>query len=183
MSGAYDERLLASAPAATRAEKQEGYDIDLLDDRHHGARGVSTSPPPAVPILAPNHAKAEVGGYSYAPSRVTPWYKTRKWVVIFVIGALVIIGAIVGGAVGGTVGGDKKSNAAATKSGDPGGATGPSVSQVGNDPGEPASRSQASPTSSATDGSHDPGSALSSAISAAASASTTQTSSPGQGNA
>ncbi|KAI0370976.1 hypothetical protein BV20DRAFT_966086 [Pilatotrama ljubarskyi] len=180
MSGAYDERLLASAPAASRAEKQEGYDIDLLDDRHHGARGVSTTPPP-VPILASNHAKAEVGGYTYASRPATPWYKTRKWVIICVLGGLVVIGAIVGGAVGGTVGhSSKSSSAVATKSGDPGGATGPAVSQADGDPGQAASRSsaQAAPTSSKTDahdGEHDPGSALSSAISAAASATTTPT--------
>ncbi|KAL1937959.1 hypothetical protein VTO73DRAFT_12709 [Trametes versicolor] len=99
MSGAYDERLLASAPAATRAEKQEGYNIDLLDDRH--AAPTSHTPPP-VPVLSANHTKAEAGGYAYPPPARLPWYKTRKWIFIMALGTVVVLAAVIGGAVGGT---------------------------------------------------------------------------------
>ncbi|KAI1790822.1 hypothetical protein LXA43DRAFT_1095047 [Ganoderma leucocontextum] len=125
MSG-YDERLLASAPAATRAEKQEGYNIDLLEDDRgrSGARSNSATPPPAnTAALSTDHSKAEAGGYAgsarnaYTPASVSaapkPWYKTRKWLIIFLIGGVVIVAAVVGGAVGGTAG-HKNNNAAST---------------------------------------------------------------------
>ncbi|KAI0641034.1 hypothetical protein C8Q79DRAFT_1014856 [Trametes meyenii] len=147
MSGAYDERLLASAPAATRAEKQEGYDVDLLDERRP-ARGASTTPPP-LPALSANHAKAEAGGYTYPQPSAVPWYRTRKWVLILVLGSLVVIGAVVGGAVGGTVGhNNKDSSNVATGDAGGGGASGPAVSGAGGGEGQAASKS--SDTASAT---------------------------------
>ncbi|KAI0830050.1 hypothetical protein BC628DRAFT_1416389 [Trametes gibbosa] len=145
MSGAYDERLLASAPVATRAEKQARYNIDLLDEHRSAApRSVSHTPPP-VPVLAANHAKAEegpnAGGYAYrSHSAPLPWYKTRKWILIMAVGVVVVIAAVVGGAVGGTVGRNKNNSAVATESGGGGGAVGPAVSEAQDSPGQAASR-------------------------------------------
>ncbi|KAI0668962.1 hypothetical protein C8Q78DRAFT_1043924 [Trametes maxima] len=161
MSSAYDERLLASAPAATRAEKQEGYDVDLLDERR-AARGASTTPPP-VAVLSANHAKAEAGGYAYSQPSAVPWYRTRKWVLILVLGGLVVIGAVVGGAVGGTVGhNNKNSNNVATGDTGGGGASGPAVSEAGGGSGQAASKSQdtasATTTSATATGGGDPAS-------------------------
>ncbi|KAH9856232.1 hypothetical protein C2E23DRAFT_893058 [Lenzites betulinus] len=160
MSGAYDERLLASAPVATRAEKQariplrrltlEGYNIDLLDEHRAAPRSVSRTPPP-VPTLAANHAKAEegAGGYTYgAYAAPLPWYKTRKWILIMALGAVLVIAAVVGGAVGGTVG-HKNTVAAAADSGG-GGAVGPAVSQNADDPGQAATRSSEQQTATST---------------------------------
>ncbi|KAI0702653.1 hypothetical protein C8Q76DRAFT_755275 [Earliella scabrosa] len=145
MSG-YDERLLASAPAATRAEKQEGYNIDLLveDERKPNLRSTSATPPPAVPPLAVDHSRAEAGGYpgmgngysSVGPSKAKPWYKTRKWLIIFLIGGIAVVAAAVGGAVGGTVGRSSSSSvepatSTNTDAGDQGGASGPQQTSAG----------------------------------------------------
>ncbi|KAI0752032.1 hypothetical protein C8Q74DRAFT_348762 [Fomes fomentarius] len=143
MSG-YDERLLASAPAATRAEKQEGYNIDLLEDgrKNNNIRSTTNTPPP-VPVLSTDHSQAEAGGYTTAPvptrngyasvAPPTPWYKTRKWLIIFLVGGVVIIAAVVGGAVGGTVGKSKSSEPAQSTNPEAGGAerSGPGRQRVG----------------------------------------------------
>ncbi|KAI0656190.1 hypothetical protein C8Q70DRAFT_1056756 [Cubamyces menziesii] len=122
MSSGYDERLLASAPVATRAEKQarEGYDINLFKEQANG-REPTVSPPP-LPVLSANHSSAEVAGYSpYAQPPALPWYRTRKWMFIFFLGAIVVIAAIIGGAVGGTVGHNKGGQVVATKDAGTGG--------------------------------------------------------------
>ncbi|KAI0334209.1 hypothetical protein GY45DRAFT_1318674 [Cubamyces sp. BRFM 1775] len=119
MSGGYDERLLASAPVATRAEKQEGYDINLFKEQQPIGREPTVSPPP-LPVLSANHSSAEVAGYSpYAQPPALPWYRTRKWLFIFFFAAIVIIAAVIGGAVGGTVGHNK--GGAVVTAGDTGG--------------------------------------------------------------
>ena len=74
---------------------QEGYNIDLLveDERKPNLRSTSATPPPAVPPLAVDHSRAEAGGYpgmgngysSVGPSKAKPWYKTRKWLIIFIV--------------------------------------------------------------------------------------------------
>ncbi|KAJ3520334.1 hypothetical protein NM688_g9179 [Phlebia brevispora] len=100
----YDETLLAAAPALTRQEKQAGYSVDLLanDGRAAGLMAVPDAPPSS------SHGHVEVPMSSkevldtYNPTR-TPWWRTRKWLIIFALLAIVAIGAIVGGAVGGTV--------------------------------------------------------------------------------
>ncbi|CDO69961.1 hypothetical protein BN946_scf184836.g35 [Trametes cinnabarina] len=145
MSAAYDERLAAAAPAATRAEKQEGYDVDLLNEQQSG-RGVSVSPPP-LPVLSANHGIAEAGefttDYVHAPPHAVPWYKTRKTLLILLLGGVVIAAAVIGGAVGGTVGPKHKAATVATSDpGGGGGSAGSDASQAthGDDAGEAASR-------------------------------------------
>jgi hypothetical protein len=115
----YDRTLLSSVPDPTRAEKQEGYNVDLLDDgrdrrgttpsnelaatatsdHQHGGPTVGYSPG------AVSYARKEEGVASNGLEPVTPkvpWYRTRRGVIFIVIGAVLIIAAIVGGAVGGT---------------------------------------------------------------------------------
>jgi len=103
--GDYDARLLDSAPKATRAEKQEGYNVNLL------ASDNSESPmnPRPQAVTTDGHGSIETGvppnkeGYisSHPP---VPWYRQNRWRIAMLIGAIIVIGAVVGGAVGGTVG-------------------------------------------------------------------------------
>ncbi|OSD03793.1 hypothetical protein PYCCODRAFT_198830 [Trametes coccinea BRFM310] len=154
MSAAYDERLAAAAPAATRAEKQEGYDIDLLNEQYSG-RGVSVTPPP-LPVLSANHAKAEAGDFTTDYARpaqpVVPWYKTRKWLLIFLLGGVVIVAAVIGGAVGGTVGHNHTAAKIETSDSGGGGAEGASGSTAsnGDGAGQAASRVTSHPAASST---------------------------------
>ncbi|EKM52824.1 uncharacterized protein PHACADRAFT_176833 [Phanerochaete carnosa HHB-10118-sp] len=112
----YDERLLDSAPVVTREAKQEGYNVDLLDDSR---RAGSSSPETRAP-LASNHGHAEAALASkeqlapYPAARPIPWWKTKKFIVFSVIFAVVAIAAIVGGAVGGSVHHHNKSNSTDT---------------------------------------------------------------------
>ncbi|OCH87838.1 hypothetical protein OBBRIDRAFT_795819 [Obba rivulosa] len=109
--GLYDERLLAEAPAATAAEKQGGYNVDLLENPavSQGGRSRSITPPNA-PILTSTHghadSSAKESGYiaPYSQSQSIPWWRTRKWLITWLVLGIVAVAAIVGGAVGGTVG-------------------------------------------------------------------------------
>ncbi|KAI0084358.1 hypothetical protein BDY19DRAFT_546482 [Irpex rosettiformis] len=112
MSG-YDEHLLADAPAATREQKQESYKLDLLNDSEGATNTHNETTPDA--LLAPSlHHDREAGAglstkeriespYS-APRSTTPWYRTKRWILIFLVIGVVVVAAVVGGAVGGTVG-------------------------------------------------------------------------------
>ncbi|KAF5329542.1 hypothetical protein D9619_009363 [Psilocybe cf. subviscida] len=96
----YDSTLLASAPAATKSQLQEGYATDLLEkptaspsqsrpDLHNGSssnihRDVERQQP-----LPPTKAKV-------------PWYRTTKGIIILAVAFIVIIAAAVGGGVGGS---------------------------------------------------------------------------------
>ncbi|KAJ3480051.1 hypothetical protein NLI96_g8630 [Meripilus lineatus] len=141
----YDERLLASAPVATRAEKQEGYNVDLLEGPRNTTSGKNSPPPvpPTVP-LASNVDHAENGmrkQESYAKyADDTPWYKTKKGLIGIVIVVIVVIAAVVGGAVGGTVGksnNNDNNNATASSTGGSNGPT--SAAPEGNQGGAPTS--------------------------------------------
>jgi len=105
MAKSYDENLLAAAPVATKAELQEGYNVDILSPN----RPATTAPAPAP--LAPPAASATVlenGSRTasreklgaYAPP--VPWWRTAKGAVIIAVVVLVVIGAVVGAAVGAT---------------------------------------------------------------------------------
>ncbi|KAG1873776.1 hypothetical protein F4604DRAFT_1955450 [Suillus subluteus] len=111
-NGAYDQNLLDEAPAATRAQRQEGYNVDLLDDRP--TRPASTQPlkPQTIPgdtdVESSPLTREKIvplpGAATYASRPTQSFWRTRNGkIAIFVI-AIVIIGAVVGGAVGGTVG-------------------------------------------------------------------------------
>ncbi|KAG1796964.1 uncharacterized protein HD556DRAFT_1441138 [Suillus plorans] len=113
MSSPYDQNLLDAAPTATRAQRQEGYNVDLLDDRP--TRPLSTQPltlPQPIPSdtdvesssLVQEKDVPAAAAATYASHPTKSFWKTRNGkITIFVI-AIVVIGAVVGGAVGGTVG-------------------------------------------------------------------------------
>jgi len=102
--GDYDERLLDSIPKASKAEKQEGYNVNLL------ASDASDSPMNARPTTTVDgHTRPEAGTptnankEAYVSSYSVPWYRQKKWRILMLIGGILAIGAIVGGAVGGTL--------------------------------------------------------------------------------
>ncbi|KAF8063964.1 hypothetical protein FPV67DRAFT_1502972 [Lyophyllum atratum] len=111
-TGHYDQNLLAAAPAATKAQLQEGYTTDLLDPNHGKA-----TPPPSSSQADPErgHVKEYAG---YTPSRALPFWRTRKGIIIIFIAAVVILAAVIGGAVGGTA---RKKSPSPASSGESGG--------------------------------------------------------------
>jgi hypothetical protein len=101
MSSQYDENLLASAPQATKAQLQGGYNPDILVEQ--------TSSIPASPAVDPEVAEqplipAPRQSEDALPltKKKVPYYATTKGIIIIVILVVVVIGAVVGGAVGGT---------------------------------------------------------------------------------
>ncbi|KAI0050748.1 hypothetical protein FA95DRAFT_1570336 [Auriscalpium vulgare] len=104
VSGSYDQSLLASVPDPTRAEKQEGYNVDLLEKGQQ--RPASPPPGAAKPLLPSSHSQdrihgVDAGAHTHTKPK-TPWYRTRYGLLGLAVAALVVIGAAVGGAVGGT---------------------------------------------------------------------------------
>ncbi|KAH8825072.1 hypothetical protein DL96DRAFT_1737073 [Flagelloscypha sp. PMI_526] len=87
MSQGYDHTFAQAAPAATKSQIQEGYDVNLLRATHPAA------PPP----------KMEYNSFD-AEGRGT----TKKGIAIIAVAVVVVLAAVIGGAVGGTAG--KKSN-------------------------------------------------------------------------
>ncbi|KAI0684557.1 hypothetical protein BC835DRAFT_1310505 [Cytidiella melzeri] len=164
MSG-YDEHLLAAAPAATREQKQESYNIDLLKNSPSGASVQDDSNnAPTAPAAHDHEAesgfstKERMDPYSARP---VPWYRTKKWIVIFVILGVVVVAAVVGGAVGGTVGHKSHKNTPSTTSSNSTGGAGGVPDSGGNVPAasnsnvggaSPSSSSSASPSLSAQSG-------------------------------
>ncbi|KAF8494380.1 hypothetical protein F5888DRAFT_1805562 [Russula emetica] len=119
----YDHTLLSSVPGPTKAERQEGYNVDLLDEGRD--RRVPSPPVPnrlptdqqpltdgyspgAVALLAHKEGQLENGvGPTVAKGQ---WYRTRWGITAIVIVIVLIIGGIVGGVVGGTHHSSHKSN-------------------------------------------------------------------------
>ncbi|KAG1816818.1 uncharacterized protein BJ212DRAFT_1587519 [Suillus subaureus] len=132
-NGAYDQNLLDEAPAATRAQRQEGYKVDLLDDRP--TRPTSTQPlrpPHTIPSdtdvesSSLTREKIVPGAVTYTSHPTQSFWRTRNGkITIFVI-AIVVIGAVVGGAVGGTVGKIGSNNNAPPRNVTSGNSTSPS---------------------------------------------------------
>ncbi|GLB44290.1 hypothetical protein LshimejAT787_1602200 [Lyophyllum shimeji] len=94
-TGHYDQNLLAAAPAATKAQLQEGYTTDLLNPDHGKA-----TPPPSTP--APDLERGLVNKEYLSPARAPPFWRTRKGIIIIAVAAVVVLAAVIGGAVGGT---------------------------------------------------------------------------------
>jgi len=95
----YDENLLASAPKATKAQLQSGYNPDLLLEK--------ATPPRSRPSTGNNaggNSPVEQADHEPMPPKV-PFYRTRKGIIIIVVVAIVVI---VAAAVGGGVGGKHK---------------------------------------------------------------------------
>jgi len=123
----YDRTLLSSVPDPTRAEKQEGYNVDLLDEgrdrrvptppngaptsEHHGGSTMGYSP--GARSYARKEENAALTGHETVVTKV-PWYRTRRSMIGIALIVLVVIGAVVGGVVGGTQSGKKHNNSATT---------------------------------------------------------------------
>jgi hypothetical protein len=111
----YDHTLLSSVPDPTRAEKQEGYNVGLLEESRdrrapsppaNGAapeqNGGALDYSPGAVSYARKEEPAATNEYEAVEKRV-PWYRTRKGMIgIGVVALLIIIGAAVGGGVGGS---------------------------------------------------------------------------------
>jgi hypothetical protein len=142
----YDSTLLASAPAATKTQLQEGYTTDLLEkptaspahsrpDLHDGRDSTSGTP---------NHQRdlERQQAFAAAPPTKVPWYRTTKGLIILAVAFVVIIAAAVGGGVGGSK--KKHNNSDATVQGAGGGG----ASQGGA--GAPAGNSTTAASGSST---------------------------------
>jgi len=139
-NSSYDRDLLASAPVATRQERQEGYNVDLLEKGDGPARTPSGRGSP-VPVSLKEQTlptpQRRTTDETSSPSlkRATPFWRTGKGIGLIVIAIIVILGAVIGGAVGGTVGKNHHSNSA-TSGGSASMTSGSSPSQgVGTDSG------------------------------------------------
>lgn len=128
MSGAaYDQNLLHDAPELSKAQRQEGYTLDLLSNQSRG--GASPAPPQgASPAAIPTGARAgtphslssdpEAGftkerhgtgttgaslggaGAGYKGTSRVPFWRTSKGIIGLAVLAVVILGVVVGAAVG-----------------------------------------------------------------------------------
>ncbi|KAN0080216.1 hypothetical protein V8E55_009782 [Tylopilus felleus] len=114
----YDQTLLDEAPRATRAQLQEGYSVDLLEQPPRRAPSVrhppppqSPHPPPVPPVPVPvtpaipeTASREKLGSPVYAPTKPrTSFWRTRNGIITIFAIVLIVIGAVVGGAVGGTI--------------------------------------------------------------------------------
>jgi len=107
-SNHYDEHLLGSAPEATKEQRQEGYNVNLLEQNKPGQVGslktVELTPRSTdVESAFPVPKKYDVVPNEKGALHTRLLQSTKGKIAIF-IALIVIIGAIVGGAVGGTVG-------------------------------------------------------------------------------
>ncbi|KAH7882738.1 hypothetical protein F5I97DRAFT_312170 [Phlebopus sp. FC_14] len=120
-NGEYDQNLLDEAPKATRAQRQEGYNVDLLDERparrSPSMRSPSTPAPNALPVTpgvaeSGSREKFAPGAPNsvYTPAPRKSFWKTRNGIITLAVITLVILGAVIGGAVGGTMGAKKNNN-------------------------------------------------------------------------
>jgi len=129
----YDQNLLGEAPRATRAQLQQGYSVDLLEQPAEPPRRTPSlrSPTPHVPQsgpaaiavpLTPAIPENSSGEKFDSPVPLptskpkTSFWRTRNGIITLAVLALVVIGAVVGGAVGGTVGKKSNNTIAATNS-------------------------------------------------------------------
>ncbi|KAF5343732.1 hypothetical protein D9757_014642 [Collybiopsis confluens] len=110
MSSAYDPSLLASAPRATSAMKQEGYDPQLLQQpiatrSADNLSGKEYPPYPsnanAAPAVVPTVPSSRFPN-SNPHRKPVPFWQTRNGIILIAVLALVVIAAIIGGAVGGS---------------------------------------------------------------------------------
>lgn len=138
--GAYDQNLLDEAPVATKAQRQEGYNVDLLDDRP--VRPTSTQPlqsprtiPSDVDLESSSLTREKIvpGVAATHASRPTQsFWRTRNGKITIFVVAIIIIGAVVGGAVGGTVGKTSSNNNIASTGTQPMNSTSSSNSMSGS---------------------------------------------------
>jgi hypothetical protein len=153
-AASYDHTLLSSVPDPTRAEKQEGYNVGLLEASRN-----RSDPPPANGAVSDHNG----GVLDYSPGAVSyarkedppttsdyepvekrvPWYRTKKGVIGIVVALLVIIAAAVGGGVGGT-----RHSSHSSKNGDSSTGVGQGVQSVSEAGSTASTSSSASPSPS-----------------------------------
>jgi len=152
----YDETLLKDSPEVTNQARQEGYNVDLLQEKPASTRPLS--PPTNVPVHTrksvhpPGTARLAEEDIPPIPmnhieERRVPFWRTTKGLALIAVGAIVIIGAIVGGAVGGTVANKNKKHVTLPLGSSGGSGDGGSINAQ---PNSSSSSSSASSTSSST---------------------------------
>lgn len=128
----YDQALLDEAPKASRAQLQQGYDADLLEQPPRRTPSVhhphSQTPVPLTPGVAETRPQEKITSLSHIPAKPSFWRSRNGIITLFVI-AIVVVGAVVGGAVGGTVNKHAHNNAvSSTRSSGPTNTSSPSPS-------------------------------------------------------
>ncbi|KDQ54613.1 hypothetical protein JAAARDRAFT_38294 [Jaapia argillacea MUCL 33604] len=122
--GGYDESLLVNAPATSRAERQVGYDIDILEEpvTQVGRNNSVYRPPILHPLISHSESGPFAGigdgnqdtptgsffkeRFTPSPHRSTPPSSSRsrkgrsRLILLVVLVGVVIIAAVVGGVVG-----------------------------------------------------------------------------------
>ncbi|EPQ55620.1 hypothetical protein GLOTRDRAFT_128840 [Gloeophyllum trabeum ATCC 11539] len=117
LRGEYDQSLLTEAPVTTRAQRQEGYDVDLARPMTASSTGPLTAsglhaqrilPTSVVPYEKPYYLPDTPPPN---PSQTRPFFwRSAVGRLMISLGFILIVGGIVGGAVGGTVGRRKSSD-------------------------------------------------------------------------
>ncbi|KAI0299045.1 hypothetical protein B0F90DRAFT_1730316 [Multifurca ochricompacta] len=107
----YDHTILSSVPDPTRAEKQEGYNVDLLEESRNPRaitppNGLSSDQHGPTIDYSPgavSYARKEESRSDHEPvTPRVPWYRTRRGIIGIVVAVVIVVGAAVGGGVGGT---------------------------------------------------------------------------------
>jgi len=140
----YDENLLASAPVATKAQLQSGYNPDLLVEK--------TTPPPRPRrnLEAGDTSPIEQADHEPMPPKV-PFYRTKKgMIIIAVVAIVVIIAAAVGGGVGSKAGRKQSTIAQPGSSNQTTSTTTPMSTEVGNPGGVPDTATATTPRTGQT---------------------------------
>jgi len=119
----YDQSLLKDTKVS-KAARQEGYNVDLLNDRSMEAPLTGSRTPEGRTstrqLTDPEIGQAPSTTKEYDPviatsstpvgRRKVPFWRTKKGIIILSVVAVVIVAAIVGGVVGGVLGNRKSSS-------------------------------------------------------------------------
>jgi len=96
----YDENLLASAPKATKAQLQDGYNPDILVEKPTPNNATTAVVDPEAANRVQTPVKRQESG-SFINEKKRPFYTTRTGIIVIAVALLVIIVvAVVGGVVG-----------------------------------------------------------------------------------
>ncbi|KAF8646188.1 hypothetical protein AX16_007332 [Volvariella volvacea WC 439] len=120
-TGHYDHNLLASAPAATKKQLQEGYTTEILAPvRKPEPAPAAASDPELAQPRSGSRPPTTIDDADYYPEKKVPFWRTTKGIVIIVIAVIAVLGAVIGGAVGGTVGRNNNSSSSSESDGQDG---------------------------------------------------------------